>query len=160
MAILGSAVGPQIGRKRIGGKAAGLNTMVQLGLPVLPAFVVPVHGAQPEREFVPPGSIRCELRNGIEALESATGRGFGRPTAPLLVSVWTGASGSTPGMIDTILNLGTNSDIASVLQGSWASPNSSQSDDPAVATFLSWVSESREGPTAEVRSALERAHVR
>ncbi|GAA2777831.1 pyruvate, phosphate dikinase [Crossiella cryophila] len=80
-------------RADIGGKAFGINGMRALGLPVPPAFVL----THPDS---------TQLRDGIRLLERETGRGFGDPTRPLLVSVRSGAAESMPGMMDTVLNLG------------------------------------------------------
>jgi pyruvate, orthophosphate dikinase len=96
------------GRELVGGKGASIAEMRALGLPVPPAFVLPIdecrrfHAAQ---ERLDDGAWDAVLR-GIEHLEHDTGRRFGDPAAPLLVSVRSGAAVSMPGMMDTILNLG------------------------------------------------------
>ena len=41
-------------------------------------------------------------------IEAVTGKRFGDPANPLLVSVRSGARVSMPGMMDTVLNLGLN----------------------------------------------------
>ncbi len=48
----------------------------------------------------------AQVMDHLERLEEATGRGFGDPENPLLVSVRSGAPVSMPGMMDTVLNLG------------------------------------------------------
>ncbi|MEM2810841.1 MAG: pyruvate, phosphate dikinase, partial [Candidatus Korarchaeum sp.] len=48
------------------------------------------------------------VREAMTWLESKTGRRFGDPQNPLLVSVRSGAPVSMPGMMDTVLNLGLN----------------------------------------------------
>jgi pyruvate, orthophosphate dikinase len=96
----------------IGNKAANLARMAALGLPVPPAFVLPVklcadiigRDAHAERD------LRDGLKQGIEFLESATGKRFGDRRQPLLVSVRSGAARSMPGMLDTVLNVGCTSD--------------------------------------------------
>jgi pyruvate,orthophosphate dikinase len=96
----------------IGSKAANLARMAALGLPVPPAFVLPVKlcahiigsDAHAERD------LRDGLKQGIEFLESATGKRFGDRRQPLLVSVRSGAARSMPGMLDTVLNVGCTSD--------------------------------------------------
>jgi pyruvate,orthophosphate dikinase len=95
----------------IGGKAAGLAAMAAAGAPVPPAFVLPIslcarinagdRGAVHEMED--------GLRHGIAFLERATGKRFGDRRAPLLVSVRSGAARSMPGMMDTVLDVGTSS---------------------------------------------------
>ncbi len=95
----------------IGAKAANLARMAALGLPVPPAFVLPVElcadiigkEAHAERD------LRDGLKEGIEFLESATGKRFGDGRQPLLVSVRSGAARSMPGMLDTVLDVGCTS---------------------------------------------------
>ena len=95
----------------IGAKAANLARMAAFGLPVPPAFVLPVElcadviGNDPQA-----GRHLCEgLQQGIAFLEEATGRRFGDRRQPLLVSVRSGAARSMPGMLDTVLNVGCTS---------------------------------------------------
>ncbi|MGE5147921.1 MAG: PEP/pyruvate-binding domain-containing protein [Candidatus Eiseniibacteriota bacterium] len=94
--------------EEIGAKAANLARMAALGLPVPPAFVLPVklcadiigkhaHAKQ---------HMRDGLKEGIAFLEEATGKRFGDRRRPLLVSVRSGAARSMPGMLDTVLNVG------------------------------------------------------
>jgi len=95
----------------IGNKAANLARMAALGLPVPPAFVLPVRlcadiigkDAHAERH------LRDGLKEGIAFLEGATGKRFGDHRQPLLVSVRSGAARSMPGMLDTVLNVGCTS---------------------------------------------------
>jgi len=106
-------------RELLGGKAFGIGTMLSLGLPVPPAFVLPTtvcaeYYAAGRRL---PGHVLGELREGIAALERLVCRRFGDPAAPLLVSVRSGAARSMPGMMDTILNLGINAEVAVALSG-------------------------------------------
>jgi pyruvate,orthophosphate dikinase len=92
----------------IGAKAANLARMAANGIPVPPAFVLPValcaaivrgdHDARHE--------LNDALARGIAFLEQETGRRFGDRRAPLLVSVRTGAARSMPGMLDTVLDVG------------------------------------------------------
>ena len=58
----------------------------------------------------PPDGLADQVQQQIQALEQATGKGFGNPKNPLLVSVRSGSAMSMPGMMDTILNLGLNSE--------------------------------------------------
>ena len=95
----------------VGAKAANLARIAALGLPVPPAFVLPVklcadiidQDAHAERH------LRDGLKAGIEFLESATGKRLGDGRQPLLVSVRSGAARSMPGMLDTVLNVGCTS---------------------------------------------------
>ena len=62
------------------------------------------------------------LRENIKLLESSLDREFGSSTNPLLVSVRSGAPASMPGMMDTILNLGINDEMAEGLAGLMHNP--------------------------------------
>ena len=97
--------------EEIGAKAANLARMAALGLPVPPAFVLPVRLCA---DIVAGKShatrdLRDGLREGIAFLEEATGKSFGDQRKPLLVSVRSGAARSMPGMLDTVLNVGCTS---------------------------------------------------
>ena len=104
-------------REVVGGKGASIAWMRALGLPVPAAFVVPVeecrryHAANRTLE----DGLWPSVLAGVAALERETGRRFGDTTAPLLVSVRSGAPLSMPGMMDTILNLGINDEIEQAL---------------------------------------------
>ena len=92
----------------VGAKAANLARMAALGLPVPPAFVLPIAlcAAITRGE---PGVKRIladNLTEGIEFLEQTTGKAFGDRRRPLLVSVRSGAARSMPGMLDTVLDVG------------------------------------------------------
>ena len=93
----------------LGGKGFGLVEMTRLGLPVPPGFTITtaVCRAYLESEKLPAG-LKDEVSANLQALEAATGRRFGDPVNPLLVSVRSGAPISMPGMMDTVLNLGLN----------------------------------------------------
>ena len=94
----------------LGGKGANLDGMASIGLPVPPGFTV----ATPmcalydiaTRSF--PTELTPQVESGIAHIESITGKRFGDPVNPLLVSVRSGARVSMPGMMDTVLNLGLN----------------------------------------------------
>ncbi|HTX08726.1 MAG TPA: pyruvate, phosphate dikinase [Solirubrobacteraceae bacterium] len=96
------------GREQVGNKAASIAQMRALGLPVPPAFVLPIDECR--RYHAAGGELDAEawaaVRAGIEHLERETGRSFGDPASPLLVSVRSAAAISMPGMMDTVLNLG------------------------------------------------------
>jgi pyruvate,orthophosphate dikinase len=55
-----------------------------------------------------PDGLWDQLREAMDEVERATGKKFGDPANPLLVSVRSGAKFSMPGMMDTVLNLGLN----------------------------------------------------
>jgi len=101
----------------IGGKAAGIARMVSAGLPVPPAFVLSTSVC---RDFLATGdgvldALWADVRAGMRHVEQKTGKVFGSADRPLLVSVRSGAPTSMPGMMDTILNLGLNQEIADSL---------------------------------------------
>jgi len=97
-------------KKLLGGKGAGLCTMTQIGLPVPPGFTITTEAnvAYLEEGNHFPEGLMDEVHEYMEALEKKTGKGFGDPKNPLLVSVRSGSALSMPGMMDTILNLGLN----------------------------------------------------
>ena len=105
----GRADGTAAMKDVLGGKGAGLAEMANLGLPVPPGFTISARLciAYVESGTFPPG-LRDEVGLHLKQLEQATGRRFGDPRDPLLVSVRSGAAVSMPGMMETILNLGLN----------------------------------------------------
>src|SRR5688572_27236744 len=96
------------GTEIVGGKGASIARMRALGLPVPPAFVIPIEECR--RYHAGDGRLDAEVWEGVleglAGIERDTGRRLGDPEAPLLVSVRSGAAVSMPGMMDTILNLG------------------------------------------------------
>ncbi|MCF8003400.1 MAG: pyruvate, phosphate dikinase [Chromatiaceae bacterium] len=104
-------------KKLLGGKGANLCEMTQIGLNVPPGFVITTDAClayleTPDRQL--PAGVMDQVRDQMAALERKTGKGFGNPENPLLVSVRSGSAMSMPGMMDTILNLGLNEET---LQG-------------------------------------------
>jgi pyruvate,orthophosphate dikinase len=82
--------------------------MATLGVPVPPAFVLPVSVCD---DFYRSGERLPEdlpdlLSSGLRHLELATGLRYGDRRRPLLVSVRSGAPVSLPGLMETILNVG------------------------------------------------------
>ncbi len=101
-------------RGLLGGKGAGLADMTRLGIPVPPGFTVTTEGCnafQQADETLPDSLWEQELE-ALRALQASTGKSFGDHANPLLVSCRSGAKFSMPGMMDTILNLGLNDDVA------------------------------------------------
>jgi len=93
----------------LGGKGANLAEMTNLGVPVPPGFTIACSACL---DYLRGGGTSAELQAEIDKnltrLEQVSGRGFGDPKNPLLVSVRSGAPISMPGMMETILNLGLN----------------------------------------------------
>lgn len=104
-------------RDAIGNKAWGIARMRGLGLPVPPAFVLPVSECRRYHEHgATLGDESWEaVLAGLRWLEAQTGKRFGDSDAPLLVSVRSGAVVSMPGMMDTVLNLGITDEIEQAL---------------------------------------------
>lgn len=105
---IGNGSTQQHSAETVGGKATNLARMAALGLPVPPAFVLPIRlcAALIKGEHDAKQKLRDGLADGIEFLENATGRRFGDRRRPLLVSVRSGAARSMPGMLDTVLDVG------------------------------------------------------
>jgi pyruvate, orthophosphate dikinase len=98
------------GRELLGGKGVGLAEMTGLGVPVPAGFTVTTDACRAymaNGKRVPDG-LEDEIEEHLTALEDRSGKRFGDPEDPLLVSVRSGAAVSMPGMMDTILNLGLN----------------------------------------------------
>ncbi|MDA0352951.1 MAG: pyruvate, phosphate dikinase [Chloroflexi bacterium] len=93
-------------RMLLGGKGAGLAEMRALGLPVPPGFVITTEVCRRYLADGWPASLDAAISHQLTLLEERAGRRFGDSTAPLLVSVRSGAPVSMPGMMDTVLNVG------------------------------------------------------
>ncbi len=106
----GEADGDGTMKPLLGGKGAGLAEMSLLGMPVPPGFTITteVCNAYFAEDGAWPEGFREELAASLAVLEGRTGRSFGDPARPLLVSVRSGSPVSMPGMMDTVLNLGLN----------------------------------------------------
>jgi pyruvate, orthophosphate dikinase len=111
IARIGNGSSEQCSVDDVGGKAANLARMAHLGLPVPPAFVLPISlcAATAKGDAAAMRNLADGLADGIEFLENATGRRFGDRRRPLLVSVRSGAARSMPGMLETVLNVGCTS---------------------------------------------------
>jgi pyruvate, orthophosphate dikinase len=94
----------------LGGKGANLDGMAAIGLPVPPGFTITtaVCNAYYANGEAYPEGLTDQVVAGIGHIEGVTGKRFGDPADPLLVSVRSGARVSMPGMMDTVLNLGLN----------------------------------------------------
>lgn len=108
----GKAEGSREQRELLGGKGANLAEMSLIGVPVPPGFTITTEAC---REYFGagdrfPAGLKDEMESYLRRLEEIRGQRFGDCENPLLVSVRSGAQVSMPGMMDSILNLGLNSD--------------------------------------------------
>ncbi len=97
-------------RNLLGGKGAGLAEMTNAGLPVPPGFTCTTEAClayfAAGNQF--PEGMWEQVKAAMALIEKETGKRFGDPSNPLLVSVRSGARASMPGMMDTVLNVGLN----------------------------------------------------
>ena len=111
----GQAEGNANMRELLGGKGANLAEMNLIGVPVPPGFTITTDTCN---EYYEVGQQKImELLNddvlaAVKHIEGLMNCKFGDATNPLLVSVRSGARASMPGMMDTILNLGLNDEVA------------------------------------------------
>jgi pyruvate, orthophosphate dikinase len=101
-------------RSLLGGKGANLAEMTRIGVPVPPGFTVTTEACNAylaAGEQFPEGMWEQEL-DALKHVEGQTGKKFGDPNNPLLVSCRSGAKFSMPGMMDTVLNIGLNDETA------------------------------------------------
>ena len=94
----------------LGGKGAGLAEMSRVGLPVPPGFTITTEACRAyyAHDKLFPEGMWSQSKAALKVVEEKTGKRFGDPANPLLVSVRSGAPVSMPGMMDTVLNLGLN----------------------------------------------------
>ena len=100
-------------RELLGGKGANLAEMTNLGMPVPQGFTISTEACT--RYYEDGEQIAQDIQDQIyeylAKMENITGKTFGDPSNPLLVSVRSGSRASMPGMMDTILNLGLNDEV-------------------------------------------------
>jgi pyruvate,orthophosphate dikinase len=105
----GKADGTRDMKSVLGSKGANLAEMTNLGIPVPPGFTIATSACI---EYLRTGGysdgVREEVATNLRRLEETTGKRFGDPRNPLLVSIRSGAAVSMPGMMETVLNLGLN----------------------------------------------------
>ncbi len=101
-------------RALLGGKGAGLGDMTRANVPVPPGFTVTTEACNAylaaKGKF--PEHMWEQVLEALKFVEAKAGKNFGDAANPLLVSVRSGAKFSMPGMMDTVLNLGLNDEIA------------------------------------------------
>ena len=99
-------------RVLLGGKGAGVSEMTRTGVPVPPGFTITTEACNAyydnNKQF--PEGMWEQVTEAMKDIEQKTGKKFGDPSNPLLVSVRSGAQFSMPGMMDTVLNLGLNAE--------------------------------------------------
>ncbi|MCK5848948.1 MAG: pyruvate, phosphate dikinase, partial [Caldisericia bacterium] len=107
-------------KELLGGKGANLAEMALLGIPVPPGFTLTTEVCQYyyDNGNQYPEHLFDEIKEHLNQMEKDSGKIFGDPKNPLLVSVRSGAAVSMPGMMDTILNLGFNDEILEQLMNS------------------------------------------
>ena len=111
----GQAEGNATMREVLGGKGANLAEMNHIGVPVPPGFTITTDTCN---EYYKVGQekivelLTAEVDAAVAHTEKLMNCKFGDPKNPLLVSVRSGARASMPGMMDTILNLGLNDEVA------------------------------------------------
>ncbi len=101
-------------RELLGGKGANLAEMTNLGLPIPQGFTITTEACNQyyeDKETISE-EMKQEIFRNLEKLEEITGKKLGEKENPLLVSVRSGARASMPGMMDTVLNLGMNDEVA------------------------------------------------
>src|SRR5574342_1437128 len=100
------------GRALLGGKGAGLFDMTRAGVPVPPGCTVTSEACNEFRETGKfPAGLWDQVLAATKSIEKQTGKKFGDPKNPLLVSCRSGAKFSMPGMMNTILNIGLNDNV-------------------------------------------------
>lgn len=113
----GKAEGKADMRNLLGGKGANLAEMNLIGVPVPPGFTITTEVCI---EYYELGKdkvvelLKADVEKAIANIETLMNSKFGDVANPLLVSVRSGARASMPGMMDTILNLGLNDEVAEV----------------------------------------------
>ncbi len=100
-------------KELLGGKGANLAEMARLSIPVPPGFTITTEVCEYfyNHNNSYPEQLSGEVKEHLKRMEEETGKVFGDPDKPLLVSVRSGAAVSMPGMMDTILNLGLNDKV-------------------------------------------------
>src|SRR5574340_1830621 len=104
-------------RALLGGKGANLAEMTRLGIPVPPGFTITTEACNAYlaggNKF--PEGLWDQVLSALQETEKASGKKFGGTDNPLLVSCRSGAKFSMPGMMDTVLNIGLNDEVAAGL---------------------------------------------
>ena len=109
----GKAEGNAAMKSLLGGKGANLAEMTNIGVPVPAGFTITTETCDLYNKAGKkwPAGLEQQVKENIKRLEETMGAKFGDRNNPLLVSVRSGAAASMPGMMDTVLNLGLNSEV-------------------------------------------------
>ena len=111
----GKAEGNANMRELLGGKGANLAEMNLIGVPVPPGFTITTDTCNEYYEVGQEKIMKLlddDVTAAVKHVEDLMNCKFGDAKNPLLVSVRSGARASMPGMMDTILNLGLNDEVA------------------------------------------------
>jgi pyruvate,orthophosphate dikinase len=100
----------------LGSKGLNLVKLKNFGMPVPPGFIITTEAFRC-REIIDSYSpakqnFKDQILRQITGIEKKSGKTFGDPLNPLLLSVRSGSAISQPGMMDTFLNVGMNEKIA------------------------------------------------
>lgn len=111
-------------RELLGGKGANLAEMTSIGLPVPRGFTITTEACNKyyDDNKVISEEVKTQVFEKLDELEKKTGKTLGDVKNPLLVSVRSGARASMPGMMDTVLNLGLNDEVAQGLAEATGNP--------------------------------------
>jgi len=105
-------------KELLGGKGANLAEMSRIGLPVPPGFTITTevcteyHNLGKDKVI---NLLRREVNEDLKFMEEIMGSTFGDPQNPLLLSVRSGARASMPGMMDTVLDIGSNNEVVEIM---------------------------------------------
>ena len=112
-------------RGLLGGKGANLADMTRLGVPVPPGFTITTEAcnAYTDAGGEAPDGMWDQVRTALDHVEEGTGKKFGDPKNPLLLSCRSGAKFSMPGMMDTVLDIGLNHEVAAELAETSGDPH-------------------------------------
>ena len=113
----GKSEGKASMKEILGGKGANLAEMSSIGVPVPPGFTLSTEVCEYyyKNGKKNPKELAAQVEANIKKLEDTLGAKFNDKKNPLLVSVRSGAAVSMPGMMDTVLNLGINDEVALAL---------------------------------------------
>ncbi len=115
MVTIGHERSRHYGIIQVGNKGLNMHKLKSYGWPVPPGFIITtevfrcreiIDSYKPAEE-----NFRSQVADQLSALEKSTGKSFGDPDNPLLLSVRSGSAISQPGMMDTLLNVGIDDEI-------------------------------------------------